>query len=143
MVETMTSDYTIVASELPSVRAWISFQNAFGTGRKQVSTADIGNYLGGLVGLTNAYASVQNPKLKAWIEQVFSFMTVKDDAAKMYLVWQYLGFTSTAIEAPEKEAYDSEGSVQTWVNYWNVFAISHSYSWKTPWYESDDYYRRD
>lgn len=138
MVETITSDYTLVASELPSVRAWINFQNTFGVGRKQITTADAGNYLGGLAGLTNAYPGVQNPKLKGWIEQLFSFMTTTDEAAKMYLVWQYLTFAvNNTIQAPDQDAYGQDGSVDPWVSYWNVFAISRHWGWSTPWWGSD------
>ena len=75
MSDTITNDYALTAAELPYVRAWINFQNAFGVGRKQVSVADAVAYLGALNSLSDAYCILHNPKLKGLIEDFFSFMS--------------------------------------------------------------------
>ena len=133
MPETITNDYALTAAELPQVRAWIRFQNAFGAGRKQVSINDAAAYLSTLNSLSDAYSLLHNPKLKGLIEQFFSFMSATDDVAENYFIAMYYLFCkNNDIQPPPPDAYTDGEWAQPWISFWNVFAVSFIYEWRTP-----------
>jgi len=129
--------HTLVAGELPGIRAFLEFQGTWSADKiTNVTNADVGNYYASLANLEAAYAGVQNATWKTWYDSLFETLGQKvnddEDFAEYRLVWEYANWVrNNAIWGPPR-LDGSQGYVDEpnpWTNYWYTFR--HSYTWST------------
>jgi hypothetical protein len=66
-----TTTYTLDASELASVRAFIGFQNSHAIGSNPVAPATIDAFIGGLDSLSNNVGTAKNERIKLYYDDLF------------------------------------------------------------------------
>ncbi len=86
-----TAEYALAASELPSIRALLTFQGKYGVSAT-LTNSDIKPYFDSLIKLSSFYPQITNTNFKTWFEQLFSQLMATDTVYNQKLPALYLAY---------------------------------------------------
>lgn len=129
----------LVASELPAIRSFLTFQGRYPTSAiTSITTAAIPDYLGNLAMLSSSYPAVVNPTWQGWYTQLFALLSSTTDLAQIQQLQQFSDWTAGSPCVTCQSQYPDCVSWDTWVSYWNAFR--HGYRWSTNEWGTDAHY---
>jgi len=132
-MQTTANDYQLSPSDLPGMRAWLYFQNMFGSAMPPVNDA-VHQFFIEIVSVSDKYALITNPSFQWVISQMFVTLDGITDNREISLVSQYMDFCNRgSITLPcDDQDHDfgpKDGYPLVFTSYWVTFLNGYGYRW--------------